>query len=49
MRFLITGGIGFIGSYIVEQLCKEHSVTVLDNHDTYGIMDKTEADNVRNT
>ena len=44
MRFLVTGGFGFIGSQVVEQLCKEHSVTVLDNHDTYGIMDKTEAD-----
>ena len=44
MKFLITGGFGFIGSKIVEQLCKEHSVTVLDNHDTYGIMNKQEAD-----
>ena len=44
MKFLITGGFGFIGSQIVEQLCKEHSVTVLDNHDTYGIMSKQEAD-----
>ena len=44
MKFLVTGGFGFIGSQVVEQLCKEHSVTVLDNHDTYGIMDKTEAD-----
>ena len=44
MKFLITGGFGFIGSQVVEQLCKDHSVTVLDNHDTYGIMDKTEAD-----
>tara|TARA_S200000501_G_scaffold378344_1_gene440466 strand:- start:3044 stop:3988 length:945 start_codon:yes stop_codon:yes gene_type:complete len=43
MKFLITGGIGFIGSQIVEQLCKKHSVTVLDNHDTYGIMSKKEA------
>ena len=40
MRFLVTGGFGFIGSQVVEQLCKEHSVTVLDNHDTYGIMTK---------
>ncbi len=43
MKFLITGGFGFIGSQIVEQLCQEHSVTVLDNHDTYGIMNKQEA------
>ena len=38
MKFLITGGNGFIGSHIVDRLSKEHKVTVLDNNDTYGIM-----------
>ena len=42
MKFLITGGKGFIGSYIVEQLSREHQVTVLDSSDTYGILSKEE-------
>ena len=42
MKILVTGGYGFIGSKIVELLCKKHSVTVLDNMETYGIVDKQE-------
>ena len=42
MKFLITGGKGFIGSYIVEQLSKDHQVTVFDSSDTYGILSKEE-------
>lgn len=39
MRFLITGGFGFIGSRIVEQLRKmDHEVTVMDNKETYGVI-----------
>lgn len=38
MRILVTGGYGFIGSKIVEMLCKDHHVIVVDNEDTYGIM-----------
>lgn len=38
MKVLVTGGKGFIGSKIVETLCKDHEVTVIDNRDNYGIM-----------
>ena len=43
MKILVTGGAGFLGSQIVERLCIEHSITVLDNHDTYGIINNEEA------
>ena len=43
MKILVTGGKGFIGSKIVEMLSNDgHKVTVVDNHDTYGIMTKDE-------
>ena len=42
MKILVTGGKGFIGSKIVEMLSKDHKVTVVDSHDTYGIMTKKE-------
>ena len=45
MKILVTGGKGFIGSKIVEILSNDgHKITVVDNHDTYGIMTKPELD-----
>ena len=39
MKYLITGGLGFIGSKIIEQLSNDgHSITCVDNKDTYGII-----------
>ncbi len=31
MKILITGGAGFIGKYLANQLCSEHEVTIIDN------------------
>ena len=43
MKILITGGKGFIGSKIIEMLCKDgHQLTIIDNEDTYGIMTTNE-------
>ncbi len=35
MNILITGGAGFIGGHIAEQLAEQHTVTVLDNFEPY--------------
>ena len=41
MKILVMGGNGFIGSKIVEILSnKKHSVTVMDNNETYGVITK---------
>jgi len=43
MKYLITGGLGFIGSKIIEKLSNDgHSVTCVDNEDTYDILTKIE-------
>ena len=43
MKFLITGGLGFIGSKIIEKLTNDgHDVICVDNKDTYNIISKEE-------
>lgn len=37
-KILVTGGKGFIGSKIVEQLSQDNKIIVVDNRDTYGLM-----------
>ena len=34
MRTIVTGGAGFIGSHLVEELIKEQEVVVIDNLST---------------
>jgi len=46
MNILITGGGGFIGSYLVQQLSKEHKVIVLDHGKRYGRIRKKIKKNV---
>ena len=42
MKILVTGGLGFIGSKLVEKLSKTNSIIVLDNKDTYGLLNSNE-------
>ena len=45
LKILVTGGEGFIGSWIVEKLSQMgHRVTTLDNSDTYNIIQREELD-----
>jgi nucleoside-diphosphate-sugar epimerase len=45
LKILVTGGEGFIGSWIVEKLSRMgHRVTTLDNSDTYGVIEREELD-----
>jgi nucleoside-diphosphate-sugar epimerase len=45
LKILVTGGEGFIGSWIVEKLSRMgHKVTTLDNSDTYGVIEREELD-----
>ena len=45
MKYLVTGGLGFIGSKIIEKLSNDgHSVICVDNKDTYDILTKGQLD-----
>ena len=45
MKYLITGGLGFIGSTIIEKLSNDgHSVICVDNKDTYDILTEGQLD-----
>ena len=45
MKYLITGGLGFIGSKIIEKLTNDgHDVVCVDNEDTYDILSRAELD-----
>ena len=43
MKYLITGGLGFIGTKIIEKLSNDgHRVCCVDNKDTYDIISARE-------
>ena len=45
MRYLITGGLGFIGSKIIEKLSNDgHNIYCVDNEDTYDILSREQLD-----
>ena len=45
MKILVTGGLGFIGSKVIEKLTSEgHKVICVDNKDTYDIMARQDLD-----
>jgi len=45
LKILVTGGEGFIGSWIVEKLSQMgHRVTTLDSGETYGVIEREELD-----
>ena len=45
MKILITGGEGFIGSWIVEKLCRMgHKITTIDSGETYDVIDRDSLD-----
>jgi len=47
-KILVTGGKGFIGSKIVEELSQDNKVIVVDNRDTYGLMNDQQLKNLMN-
>ncbi len=34
MKFLISGGAGFLGSHLIENLANEHEITIVDDLST---------------
>ncbi len=45
MKYLVTGGLGFIGSKIIEKLSNDgHDIICVDNEDTYDILSRAELD-----
>ena len=47
MKILITGGEGFIGSWIVEKLCRMgHKITTIDSGETYDVIDRDSLDSL---
>lgn len=47
MKVLITGGIGFIGSHLVERLSNEHDITIIDNVKNGNISFLDKVDHIR--
>lgn len=47
LKILVTGGEGFIGSYVVEKLSQMgHRITTLDSRETYDVIDRDSLDKI---
>ena len=48
-KVAVTGGLGFIGSHIIEELCKDNEVVIVDNKATGNIKNIKNFDNEKIT
>ena len=42
MKILVAGGLGFIGSKVIEKLCVDHDIICVDSKEDYNVLEKSE-------
>ena len=38
MKILVAGGLGFIGSKVIEKLCVDHDIICVDSKEDYNVL-----------